>query len=172
MQCQLAFSKCNTSIRIKRVLNRLSKILSDKKEDKSCADLEAEANELIRNVLANGQYSNGKLMNDFYHIKYNHNTNDSPSQFATFYDYLCDNDHVLPCDITTCSSAQRYFNPLRYSSGSDKKQGEAGATETTFDWIPIKDVEHKEETDLFTYNFLCRIHTYFIHSHDLPELTE
>eukprot|EP01083_Nonionella_stella_P280424 954031_1 len=156
MQCQLEFCKCNASTKIKCVLDQFAKILSDQ-NNKSNVELETESNELIQNVLANGQYSNVQLMNDFYHIKYNHNTNDDPHQFDQFYHYLYDNEHALQCDIALCQAAQNYFH-RRY--------------QTSF--IPLKDAEHgdPEEADLFTFNILCRVHTYFIHSHDVSQLPD
>eukprot|EP01083_Nonionella_stella_P092804 259919_1 len=151
MQCQPEFCKCNASARIISVLERFHKVLD--KNNKSNVELEREANELIHNVFANGQlYSNVQLMNDFYHIKYNHNTNDHRKQFDAFYEYfiICDNEHALQCDIAHCQAAKRHFH----------RRHQISSTVTN-------NAEQNEDTDLFTFDILCRIHTYFIHSHDV-----
>eukprot|EP01083_Nonionella_stella_P079918 219381_1 len=116
----------------------------------SSAQLERKTNEVIH-------ISNVELMNDFYHVKYEHNTNDDPHTFDLFYQYLCDGDNVLQCDITHCQAARRFFNRRHQTKPS------------------FEDTENKEETrstGFGTFHILCRIHTYFVHSHDVSQLSD
>eukprot|EP01083_Nonionella_stella_P159496 520359_1 len=147
MQCQHKLSPCNASLGIKRALKQFNAILSDKTVTSSAA-LEKKANELIHNA-------NVQLMNDFYHVKYDHNTNNDPQQFTIFCGYLNDGDNVLQCDISYCQRVRRYFN-RRYQTSQ-----------------PFADTDNKEETEsscVSTFHILCRIHAYFIHSYDVSQL--
>eukprot|EP01083_Nonionella_stella_P310861 1106300_1 len=147
MPCELEFSKCDASIRIKRVLRQFDAIFSDKTVT-STARLEQKTNELIN-------ISNVQLMNDFYHVKYDHNTNNDPQQFIIFCGYLNYGDNVLQCDISYCQRVRQYFN-RRYQTSR-----------------PFTDTDNKEETEsscVSTFHILCRIHAYFIHSYDVSQL--
>eukprot|EP01083_Nonionella_stella_P306186 1071208_1 len=149
-QCQYEFSACDASIRIKRVLDQLNTMQSNQ-GNKSSVELEKEANELIHSILINNQYSNASLMNDFYHIKYHHDTYNNHNQFDAFHDYLCDHNNILECDITHCPSATRYFNRRQLIS-----------------CIPFQDQKDKSvELDSFTLHLLSRIHTDLVHSQDI-----
>eukprot|EP01084_Bolivina_argentea_P221133 374617_1 len=150
--CNKQFGECQPASRIKLILNNYHKIVFDKKT-KSEHKLQTEANELINNNIFNGQYSNIRLINDFYHIKYDHNTNDNSSQFHKFYKYLFDNDNALECNMNECRSAKRHYRRNRSSIASLDNN-----------------INHdiKEE---YSLNIICRIHTYFIHSYETSQLT-
>eukprot|EP01084_Bolivina_argentea_P172067 298065_1 len=92
-KCNAAFSECPHAMNIKLILERYNKITHDKTY-KSGNQLEEKSNDLVNNLLSHAQYSNVKLLNDFYHVKYDHNTNDDAQQFNLFYQYLCDYDDV------------------------------------------------------------------------------
>eukprot|EP01084_Bolivina_argentea_P313549 542981_1 len=154
--CNGQFMKCNAALKIKTILHQYNKIISDKK-DKSLHNLEIETVKLMNNILGNGQYSNIQCLNDFYHIKYDHNTNEDQSQFNLFYQYLFDNDNVLNCDINYCQSVKRYY----------RKRGEMTH--------PLILSQHTKQNnninDSYTLNLICRIHTYFIHAYETSKLT-
>eukprot|EP01084_Bolivina_argentea_P094803 170474_1 len=146
--CQDTFTKCSCCKRVKLILHEYNKIISNKKETTE-NQLQNETFKLINNFSSEKQYSNVDLLNDFYHVKYNHNTNDNPNQFNLFYNYIFDNDDVLVCDIEYCPSAKRYYNQNRRSYNSAVNS----------------------YNDTYGLNLLSRIHTYFIHSYDSSQLT-
>eukprot|EP01084_Bolivina_argentea_P094804 170477_1 len=154
--CNKKFIQCNAAIRIKSVLHQYNRITSAKK-DQTIYDLEIQTVKLISNILGNGEYSNVKLLNDFYHIKYDHSINEDTKQFDLFYKFLFDHDNVLKCDINYCKGAQRYY----------RKRDEMTH--------PLIGTEHTQPNntinDSYTLNLICRIHTYFIHSYDSSQLT-
>eukprot|EP01084_Bolivina_argentea_P280369 479471_1 len=85
-----------------------------------------------------------KLMNDFYHIKYDHNTNDNTESFDAFNQYLTDSNNSLKCDMSHCPSVQRYYR--------NRNQ-----------------LQHTENA--YSINILSRCHTYFIHSYEISRFT-
>eukprot|EP01084_Bolivina_argentea_P195719 335680_1 len=147
LACIYSFMYCKSAIRIKTLLQKYNKIISDK-TDKSKSQMENDIDELINKTSFNGTYSNIKLMNDFYHIKYDHQTNDNLHEFDSFYNYLCDNHNALKCDIDDCFSAKRYYSRRR-----------------AYDPIQNSNSNHS-----LTLKILCRIHTYFIHAYDTVQL--
>eukprot|EP01084_Bolivina_argentea_P129434 228611_1 len=70
-RCNQPFDECESAKRIKLLLDQYQKIISDKKQQ-SDEQLKNSADKLISNIVWNGKYSNVELMNDFYHIKYDH----------------------------------------------------------------------------------------------------
>eukprot|EP01084_Bolivina_argentea_P107829 192761_1 len=139
LKCDKSFSQCINSNRIKLVLQRYDKIIDNKSDN---AEQQILQNDLINNILP----SNVELLNDFYHIKYDHNINDNTSQFNSFYQYLFDHKDVLKCDISYCQSAKRYYNQRNRSYNSS-------------------------ENDRNFLNLICRIHTYLIHAYETDRLT-
>eukprot|EP01084_Bolivina_argentea_P296903 511423_1 len=91
-RCCHNFPKCPSANNIKTVLEEYNKIILDKNENVDCYILSDKMNELINNKLFSGKYSHVALMNDFFHIKYNHHTNDDPKAFNLFYKFLTDYD--------------------------------------------------------------------------------
>eukprot|EP01084_Bolivina_argentea_P017158 32045_1 len=94
-KCHHEFIQCDSAQKIKLILDKYNKIVFDKnhkKKHKSDAELKNSIHKLMNNISSNGQYSNVELLNDFYHIKYNHNVDSNPKKFNEFYKYLFDND--------------------------------------------------------------------------------
>eukprot|EP01084_Bolivina_argentea_P146882 257076_1 len=137
-KCTLQFSECASSNRIKSILNR-----SDKEKSK-----QATRDSPNLAIIFDKQYSAVQLLNDFYHIKYAHNTNEDPNKFNSFYHYLSDNDNALDCDINDCQHFHRYFN-----------------RKTKF----MLSENVTQETH--TIYLISRIHTYFLHAHDGSQLS-
>eukprot|EP01084_Bolivina_argentea_P259535 437929_1 len=147
VECTDLFTQCKQANRIKLILQRYDDLLSQK-GDKTEKKLQQQSHMLIHNILLNDNYSHLQLLNDFYHIKYVHNTNNDPNQFHSFYNYLFDNDNVLQCDISSCLSAQSYYR---------RRQ--------------LFREKHDFDTNVSSLDLLCRIHTYFIHSYEMSQLT-
>eukprot|EP01084_Bolivina_argentea_P106527 190588_1 len=144
--CCHLFSQCEYSRRIKSVLETYHRKTFD---TPSKSPLQ-QTNQLITNI--SPSYSNVKLLNDFYHIKYDHRTNDDPDQFIAFYQYLFNNNDALICNINCCYSATRYYDQRQINP-------------------PINDCS-ENVNDFISLNLLCRIHTYFLHSYEYSQLTE
>eukprot|EP01084_Bolivina_argentea_P252857 424575_1 len=104
--CHQAFTHCKHANRIKQLLKEYSNILSNKSMV-SEYHLQIE----VHTMIEKNQYSNTKLLNDFYHIEYNHNTNDDPKQFELFYRYLVD-DNTFMCNINHCKTVQRRYKRI------------------------------------------------------------
>eukprot|EP01084_Bolivina_argentea_P067419 122777_1 len=150
--CHKPFRQCEAASRIKSVLCEYDKIIADKTE-KSYCELQNKTTELLNKNILNGQYSDIKLFNDLYHIKYDHNTNDDGNQFNLFHEYLTDNNHILKCDASSCLSVQRYY------------------TQRDRSLISLNNMNINDNTkDAYSLNLICRIHTYFIHSHETSQL--
>eukprot|EP01083_Nonionella_stella_P310169 1100967_1 len=148
MQCQHKLSLCSASLGIKRVLKQFDAILSS---SVTSATLENNANQLL-------DYTNVQLMNYFYHVKYDHNTNDDKQKFQIFYQFLCDGDNVR-CDLTQCQSARKYIERRHQTSSISMSPEDT----------------HNKETEIppvSAFHILSIIHTYFIHSHDVSQLMD
>eukprot|EP01083_Nonionella_stella_P152341 488145_1 len=92
-------------------------------------------------------------MNDFYHVKYYHNTNDDRLAFHLFCKYLSTGDNVSQCDITHCQALYNVLNPTSI--------------------LPFEDTNNKQETETSAIDvILCAIHTYFLHSQDVSQLSD
>eukprot|EP01083_Nonionella_stella_P170336 579473_1 len=91
-----------------------------------------------------------QLLNDFYHIKYDHNTNNDTHQFDAFYQYLCDKDNPLQCDIRSCRAAQIY-----------------NARSSPQYVVMDEHNQHINNIDTREFNLMCMIHVYFLHSSDI-----
>eukprot|EP01084_Bolivina_argentea_P088606 159974_1 len=141
-KCNLAFDDCKTANTIKNVLLNFNKIIRNK-GDKPIYELEKDLNDVL--VTTSGINNNVKLLNDFYHIKYQHPVNDDPNCFQIFYEYLFDNDNVLKCDINECKSVRQYYRCRNIRS---------------------------EPAGSHTLQILCRIHTYFFHAYETSILTQ
>eukprot|EP01084_Bolivina_argentea_P147848 258630_1 len=149
VQCNEMFELCAHSNRIKLILKAYNKIISDKNNKiDNYNTLQQEVETVINNMSSDTSYSNVELLNDLYHIKYNHSVNDDPNQFNLFFQYLFDHDGVSKCDISCCQSVKRHYNRRNPSFYEDNKS---------------ENVTNTRSLDL-----ICRIHTYFMHS---PQLT-
>eukprot|EP01084_Bolivina_argentea_P104871 187760_1 len=100
-QCNLSFDSCKSANRIKAILVQHHKITRVKKDNYEPVDIKCD---------------NVELLNDFYHIKYQHHVNDDPNNFQIFYGYVFDNNNVLQCDINDCTSAQQYYRRRNIAS--------------------------------------------------------
>ncbi len=153
-KCSNSFSDCKSAKRIKLILHDHRNIISYKGDKLGLEQqLQNETNTVLNNILSTQKYENSDLLNDFYHLKYNHNMNDDPNQFQAFYQYLFDGDNVLKCDINHCQSAQRYYARRRN--------------------IASNSYENASDTDIkkvYLLNLIERIHTYFIHSYETHQL--
>eukprot|EP01084_Bolivina_argentea_P139088 244722_1 len=144
--CNQSFEQCTCSKRIKLILKKYNNIILDK-NDKSESKLQEETNDLVHNLLANGQYSNVELLNDFHHVKYNHNTHNDSNQFNAFYTYLFADNEALNCDISHCHSSRRHY------SRRDRSFMESNYS--------------IDNSNAYSLYLISRIHVYFIHSSQL-----
>eukprot|EP01084_Bolivina_argentea_P215526 365916_1 len=149
MLCNQDFTQCDAALNIKSVLEEYNKIINDKNE-KSEYQMSTAIEELINKKLFNGSYSNVKLLNDFFHLKYNHNINDNAKQFNKFYKFLSNYNDTLSCDTTYCKGYNRYYRNRE----------------------EIINQSEMKENMVYSYNLVCRIHTFFVHSYERNRLTE
>eukprot|EP01084_Bolivina_argentea_P219678 372524_1 len=140
--CNKILQRCDSVNRIKLILERFNTIIHTK-HSKSDSELQQQTHHLVTNLLIDSNYSNVQLLNDFYHSKYQHNTNDNRNAFHEFYTFLI-NDNMLKCDIDDCKSAHRYYNRRNISFPTE--------------------INNEADSNCVSLNLMCRIHTYFIHS--------
>eukprot|EP01084_Bolivina_argentea_P256560 431999_1 len=146
--CNRSFVECECAKRIKSILQQYSKVAFD--NSKTDIQLQNEAGALVHKLPMKENYSNVKLLNDYYHIKYIHNANENSKQFDEFSKYLSDVGSY--CDPLHCKTVERHINRRNM----------------TF-------VAHENEMNhqyMHSLNLICRIHTYFLHSHDALKLPE
>eukprot|EP01084_Bolivina_argentea_P215527 365923_1 len=150
--CNKSFSQCSSALNLKSVVVEYNKIICDQNVS-SEFEIANKINELINNKLLNGNYSNIKLINDFFHLKYDHKLNDDNNKFNSFYRFISNDEEFLLCDIQHCKGHRRYHrhraNLRNYTS---------------------KSIENND-TNMSSYNILSRVHSFFIHSYD-NKLTE
>eukprot|EP01084_Bolivina_argentea_P035324 65540_1 len=152
--CDQKFTKCISADNIKSVLEQYNKIITDKNQ-KSEYQVANTIDELINTKIWNGNYSNVKMLNDFFHLKYNHNINDSATQFNEFYKFLSDYDDTLSCDATNCKGYNRYYQKrCIITNTNDSKDNDDSIN------------------SIYSYNLICRIHTFFLHSYERSRLTK
>eukprot|EP01083_Nonionella_stella_P200480 734097_1 len=126
-KCAWMYSECESAIRIKRILCKYT-----------------EFNHQNNPIVFTDSYC--LLLNDFHHIKSNHNTNDDPHKFNAFYDYLCDKANASQCDIGDCHAAKIHY---------------ARRCRSYFLYE-----DHANDMYSKTHDLVCRIHVYFMHSSD------
>eukprot|EP01084_Bolivina_argentea_P067418 122776_1 len=153
-KCEQDFSHCKHAHTLKALLKQYNNILLNKNVA-SDYDVQIAVHTLIENFTENddtkNQYSNVKLLNDFYHIEFQHNTNNDPKQFELFYNYLF-SDNTLICNIHSCKSVER-----RYKRRHNRL-------------IEVDSNGNDEIENKYSLNLMSRIHTYFIHSYDISKL--
>eukprot|EP01084_Bolivina_argentea_P122447 216988_1 len=140
VNCDNNFSKCSSAQNIKNALIEYHKI-SNNQNTKDEPELQKEKIDKIFNT----NYSDDKLVNDFFHVKYSHSVHDEPQQFNLFYEYLSNHDVVLKCEIQHCEIARRHYGRRKH---------------------------HDNYQNNFPKDLLSRIHTYFVHSFDTTHLTK
>eukprot|EP01084_Bolivina_argentea_P252162 423196_1 len=152
-ECNNTFNECSCANRIKLLLHQYATIILDE-NNKTHQQLQHDINQLMNKIVSNDLYSDVELLNDFHHLKYQHHINDNPNTFNLFYQYLFNNNVVLQCDINNCQSVQRHYNQTnRYRSCMFRNR---------------TDIDTK---DTYSLTLISRIHTYFIHAHDISHLT-
>eukprot|EP01084_Bolivina_argentea_P276940 472647_1 len=152
-KCNQIFPECKSAQNIKAVLKEYNKIVAEK--ESSPFALAKKMNEYINHKCFNERYSTVQLLNDFFHIKYEHNTNDNANQFNTFHNFLSNYEDALLCDITYCKGYKRYYRTRDELTNLSKDTREKAADNSTY-----------------SYDLMCRIHTFFMHSYETNILTE
>eukprot|EP01084_Bolivina_argentea_P021747 40411_1 len=137
-KCDNDFSECRACQQIKFVLGQYHKILQHNNTQKQL--------QVLVDQLFHDAYPILQLLNDFDHVKHNHQVDNEDSQFYLFSDYL--SEVFAYCDIKTCKSIHRHY------SRREK-------------FITNQQITHNYNLDL-----LSRIHTYFIHSQQTNRLTK
>eukprot|EP01084_Bolivina_argentea_P028639 53200_1 len=142
--CNHKYSECASAVNIKSVLQKYFLLINDKTIPTD--DLPHEIDELIEKKMLNGKYSNIKLVNDFYHLKYNHDMNNNANEFDSFYQFVVmSNENIISCDINCCKGYKRYHRN--------------------------REQIIKEPVHAYSYNLVSRIHTFFLHSYETNRLT-
>eukprot|EP01084_Bolivina_argentea_P014691 27463_1 len=149
-KCSNNFANCKSAHQIKSALNEYHKLVEHKENKLSQYEFTNKCNILINKKLFDGRYSSLQLLNDFDHLKYDHDIHQNPWQFASFYKYLTGSECVSVCDIKNCVSIQRRYN-------------KSNSRYTT--------IKNSEQMNNFCLDLLSRIHTYFLHSKDITRLT-
>eukprot|EP01084_Bolivina_argentea_P025034 46584_1 len=143
--CRYTFDTCQCINRITLVLQLYDTLIAHKPE------ITDAASKLLSKILPVGKYSNLQLLNDFYHIKYDHQINDDTNQFKLLYQYLVKSQEISKCE-NNYNARNRYHATRRNVIASLMK--------------------NENNRDIYRLNLIIGVHTYFIHSFDKFQLTD
>eukprot|EP01084_Bolivina_argentea_P151888 265051_1 len=93
-------TECKAAERIKIVLYQFTLIKNNVTEP--------EIRQLITDTFDNNYYTNTQLVNDFNHLKYDHNVDDNDFVFAKVFEYMT-NDKNMECDPNKCVHIRRHY---------------------------------------------------------------
>eukprot|EP01084_Bolivina_argentea_P271485 461985_1 len=134
-------SQCLSAQRIQIILNEFNKIIQIQTHTYD------QYSTLIENIFTNNHYSNTDLLNDFHHIKYDHNADDDDIQFQQIYTFFMEPIKDI-CQQKQCKHIQRHF------LDRSKLINECTSNNSSY-----------------TLRLISRIHVYFIHSYHINRLT-
>eukprot|EP01084_Bolivina_argentea_P211090 359121_1 len=140
--------KCKSLSRIKILLKQCDDIINDDTSASESAFIQRKIHDLIHYKFGSGKYTNINLLDDFHHVKYEHQVEEDIEKFEQIFNSM----HGRNCSISTCKHLQHHYR--------DRTQV---STQTT------KQANHSENE--YALNLISRIHTYLIHSYDLNKLT-
>eukprot|EP01084_Bolivina_argentea_P027690 51450_1 len=141
--------KCKSVHRIKILLKQFNDIV-DEESSEPISRLQNQAHDLIHHKLGQDVYNNAMLLNDFHHIKYEHNVEKDVEKFDQVFDSL-----PHRCNIKTCKYLMYHYR--------DRTQVDKSYANSPNDNDNIKE---------YGLNLICRVHTYLFHSYDLNKLTK
>eukprot|EP01084_Bolivina_argentea_P276330 471491_1 len=144
---------CKSMQRIKTILTKFKPILQ-RNISNVCKD---EVEQLITEIFTDN-YTKTHLLNDFNHIKHNHNVDENDLLFAKCFEYLT-NDPKTNCNYSTCKPIERHYQDRSKLSNQ----------------YILSDSKSNDDTVEFNHQYIIRlinsIHVYFIHSYDINRLT-
>eukprot|EP01084_Bolivina_argentea_P037699 69709_1 len=142
-QCKHIFTECESSQKIQIILKKYHKIIMDNTNDNNQFTQ-------LQNIgsLFDDEYSHLCLLNDFYHVKYNHFVNDDARNFNSFFTFLTNDNDLTKCN---CENINRYYRHR--------------------DIHPVLNNSENVLCNDYSSNLLSRIHTYFLHSLETSILT-
>eukprot|EP01084_Bolivina_argentea_P299303 515905_1 len=108
----------------------------------------------INSMFKDGKYTESQLLNDFNHLKFDHNIDNNDIQFSKLFQHLKHN-YDIRCDLT-CKHIKQYY------IGRDKSFSEHISSTDDMDIYNAFDFEYGHILQL-----ISRIHVYFIHSYDI-----
>eukprot|EP01084_Bolivina_argentea_P034776 64413_1 len=135
--------QCDSIKRIKLILNRFQQHSND-----NCIDM-------LIDIFIKNNYTNSDLLNDFHHVKTDHNIENDYAKFAEISKYIItkDSHHKnMYCCAETCKSVKNHYRDRSKINQVDQQ---------------IKDKLNND----YTLDLISRIHVYFIHSYDIDRLT-
>eukprot|EP01084_Bolivina_argentea_P125444 222259_1 len=126
--------KCKSMKRIEFILNLFKQVNNSN-----------ENIQYLQCIFRKNKYSNTDLINDFYHIKYDHDIDNNNQQFEKIYKYIINNIEII-CD-GDCKYVERHY------MDRSKLQNQY-----------IQSDEKNDEQFNVNMQLISRTHVYFIHS--------
>eukprot|EP01084_Bolivina_argentea_P003496 6570_1 len=137
--------QCLSVKRIKIILNTFNKTQSNKQQNNQ------NIMNWIKIIFTQNEYNNTNLLDDFYHIKYEHQIDGDDSEFAKVHNYLL----VSQCNINTCKHFERYHRDR---------------TKLSNQYYLNSEHTNNGSNAPYTLELISRIHVYFLHSYDTNRL--
>ena len=147
-ECKLSFSECTQCQRIKNVLVRYQRAVSQLSEpdeiDQNCKEVIDE--------LFDDNYTATDLLDDFQHIVRGHHINDDHSRFDSCFEFLTTVEPRISCDISKCEAGTIYSSSRRGRiNGVDSGNVESPSDyRTTILWHIHSFLVHSLETTILT----------------------
>ena len=110
------------------------------------AEFEMMQSDSLNSIFNEHNYGVTELLNDFHHLKYEHNLQDDDDAFDSAFNFTLDGTTETVCYVNECPLVQRHY---RVRGRSDNDQN-----------------------DEFLADTMAMIHCYFVHSFDLSRLTK
>ena len=148
-ECKLSFSECTQCQRIKNVLVRYQRAVSQLSEpdeiDQNCKEVIDE--------LFDDNYTATDLLDDFQHIVREHHINDDHSRFDSCFEFMTNTEPQISCDISKCKAATLYFS---------RRRGR-------IDGVNSGNIEIPSD---YRTTILWQIHSFLVHSLETTMLTK
>eukprot|EP01084_Bolivina_argentea_P183430 316521_1 len=152
-QCQQQrISQCISAKRIKIILEKFNNINMKNITQHKLENIKQIINLLFRK----NKYTNTQLLNDFNHIKYEHEADTDDTKFAELFQYF---NIGIVCNPTDCQHIEIYYQ--------ERSNLQSQYILFTND-ISMNDNDFVDE---YTIKLVRRIHVYFLHSYDISRLS-
>eukprot|EP01083_Nonionella_stella_P292274 994124_1 len=137
--------RCPSVLRINAILKRFNAIAIDS----------TIASESIEDIFTKNGFKYAHLLDDFHHVRYEHNVDDDDDQFQQLHSNLF---AEFMCDAKKCAHIRRYYRDRNNQRDDSKLANDLVDSEEPLHIMPVMEL-------------IQQIHVYFIHAYDINRLT-
>eukprot|EP01084_Bolivina_argentea_P303078 523210_1 len=143
--CSVELVQCISAQRIKIVLKELSAFTNDNTKQQLMPISQIDDN-----------YTIIQLLNDYNHIKHDHNVDNDDNEFDKIYEFFKQAINT-PCSVAKCGYVERYYMDRSKLSNEYNFHN--------------KNIDNDNKLKLYCImNIISKIHVYFMHSYDINRL--